>query len=102
MTFVTSAGNESHIRGATECGTISSMPQDRRTVYYATSRYTPVPCEHCRRAVRHERWCIMINRNVYYAYLIVSEPDKLTLLDELILHSLGVSWTAEQPSEVSK
>ena len=43
----------------------------------------------------------MVNRNVYYAYLIVSEPDKLTFRDELMLHSLGVRWTAEVPAEIS-
>lgn len=31
---------------------------------------------------------------VYYAYEIVIDPTRLTLADSLILHALGVSWTA--------
>ncbi len=80
---------------------MSAMPQDRRTAYYVTTRQAPAACEHCRRVIRHERWCIMVNPNVYYAYLVVAEPDKLTLLDELILHSLGVTWTADEPAEIT-
>ena len=97
MTFVTFVGNERHTRKPTECVTMFRMLQDRRTAYYVSTHQAPAPCEHCRRVIRHERWCIMVNRNVYYAYLVVAEADKLTLVDELILHSLGVRWTADTP-----
>ncbi|HUA14429.1 MAG TPA: hypothetical protein VMG31_03960 [Verrucomicrobiae bacterium] len=49
-------------------------------------------CEHCGGIVRHERWCITCDALVQYAYSAVLEPDKLTLLDRLTLHALGVSW----------
>lgn len=51
-------------------------------------------CEHCGGVVRHESWCIIVNSLVYYAYQVVVEPSRLTLFDQLILHSLGVSWEA--------
>jgi len=78
------------------------MQKDRTVRSYAPKYNAPVGCEHCHRMVRHERWCIMVNRAVYYAYLIVAEPDKLTLRDELILHSLGVRWTADVPCGTSR
>ena len=49
-------------------------------------------CEHCGGIIRHERWCITRDPIVYYAYDIVVHPEKLSVGDALILHSLGVSW----------
>lgn len=42
--------------------------------------------------MRHEKWCITRDPLVQYAYAIVSDPEKLTLRDRLILHALGVDW----------
>jgi hypothetical protein len=61
--------------------------------WYHTNRYSAQSaCEHCQGIVRHERWCITLDPNVQYAYGVVLEPEKLTLLDRLILHALGVAW----------
>ena len=50
-------------------------------------------CEHCGAIGRHEPWCITCDAAVQYAYGVVLEPDKkLTLIDRLILHALGVVW----------
>jgi hypothetical protein len=46
----------------------------------------------CDGTVRHERWCITSDPAVQYAYGAVFEPEKLTLMDRLVLHALGVSW----------
>lgn len=51
-------------------------------------------CEHCHGLVRHERWCIVVNPRVQYAYEIVRDAEQLNFRDSLILHALGVSWTA--------
>jgi hypothetical protein len=53
-------------------------------------------CEHCGGIGRHERWCITCDALVQYAYGAVAEPEKLTLLDQLILHALGASWRKNQ------
>ena len=53
---------------------------------------TPEVCQHCGRIMRHEKWCITRDPLVQYAYAIVSDPEKLTLRDRLILHALGVDW----------
>jgi hypothetical protein len=49
-------------------------------------------CQHCGGVIRHERWCIACNALVQYAYAAVLDPEKLTLIDQMILHALGVSW----------
>ena len=49
-------------------------------------------CEHCGGVVRHERWCITCDPAVQYAYEVVLDPDKMTLIDRLTLHALGVAW----------
>jgi hypothetical protein len=38
--------------------------------------------------VRHERWCITCHPAVQYAYEVVVDPEKLTLIDRLTLHAL--------------
>jgi hypothetical protein len=49
-------------------------------------------CEHCGGIIRHERWCITRDPLVQYAYAVVLDPNKLTLIDRLTLHALGVAW----------
>jgi hypothetical protein len=57
------------------------------------NRYTAQSaCEHCGGVIRHENWCITVDRTVYYAYQIVADAGKITVGDQLILHSLGVIW----------
>jgi hypothetical protein len=53
---------------------------------------TPEVCEHCGRILRHEKWCVARDPLVRYAYAIVTDAEKLTLRDRLILHALGVDW----------
>ena len=49
-------------------------------------------CECCENSVNHEPWCYTVNPATRYAYQIVLDPAKLTELDRLVLHSLGVIW----------
>lgn len=51
-------------------------------------------CDHCAGVIAHEPWCITCNTVVRYAYEAVSRGSLLTLEDELILHALGVEWSA--------
>lgn len=60
--------------------------------YPNTRNSTQAVCEHCGRIARHERWCITRDPIVQYAYAVVSDPEKLSLRDRLILHALGVDW----------
>jgi hypothetical protein len=61
--------------------------------WYHSNQYAASPaCEHCGAIGRHEPWCITCDAAVQYAYGVVLEPDKLTLIDRLILHALGVVW----------
>jgi hypothetical protein len=34
-----------------------------------------------------------VNPSVYYAYKIVVSPEKVTMVDSIILHLLGVLWS---------
>lgn len=62
--------------------------------WYHSNQYdSKSACEHCGAVGRHERWCITCDALVRYAYTAVLDPEKLTLIDMLILHALGVSWT---------
>lgn len=54
----------------------------------------PEICEHCGRILRHEKWCVTRDAVVRYAYAVVTDAEKLTLRDRLILHALGVDWGA--------
>jgi hypothetical protein len=49
-------------------------------------------CERCGRILRHEKWCVTRDALVRYAYAVVTDAEKLTLRDRLILHALGVDW----------
>jgi len=53
-------------------------------------------CGHCDGVIRHESWCITQNTTVQYAYHVVSDPSTLSPGDHLILHALGVAWTAKR------
>jgi len=59
----------------------------------------PELCGHCGRIMRHERWCVTRDPLVEYAYAVVTDPEKLTLRDRLILHALGVDWGSSPHGE---
>lgn len=62
--------------------------------WYHSNRYNVSSvCEHCGGIVRHEHWCIMVDAAVQYAYEAVLDAEKLSLIDRLTLHALGVTWT---------
>jgi len=73
------------------------MSDNNSDAVFHSNRYTAESaCEHCAGIVRHEPWCITVDHIVYYAYEIVADPGKMTIGDVLLLHSLGVSWGANQ------
>jgi len=72
------------------------MSYELPATWYHSNRYSAeAACEHCHGVVRHESWCITLDKNVYYAYEIVLDPSKLTEGDAIILHSLGVTWMGQ-------
>jgi hypothetical protein len=69
---------------------------DTTKAWFHSNRYNAQEaCAHCGGIIRHEPGCITIDPTVAYAYQIIAEPDKLSLGDALILHSLGVLWDAK-------
>jgi len=63
--------------------------------WYHSNRFSAASAfEHCDGVIRHESWCVTQNAEVYEAYQAVIDPEKLSLQDQLILHALGVTWTA--------
>lgn len=62
------------------------------SLYHSNRFNSQAACAHCQGIIRHETWCITVDRAVYYAYEIVADPDKITVGDSLMLHSLGVKW----------
>jgi hypothetical protein len=77
--------------GVTNGNTQNQLPWRHSNQYNAISAGA-----HCEGIIRHESWCPEQNANVHYAYQAVSRPDLLSLGDQLILHALGVAWTAEK------
>jgi len=69
-------------------------PKPAATWFYNGRLSGPQVCEHCGRISRHEKWCITRDALVQYAYAVVTDAEKLTLRDRLILHALGVDWGA--------
>ena len=70
---------------------------DVATWFHSNNRYSAeASCENCdKTGGSHEKWCIVINRAVLYAYEIVLEPKGMTEHDRCILHALGVAWTCD-------
>lgn len=61
--------------------------------WYHSNRYNASSaCEHCGGIVRHEHWCVTVDPAVQYAYEVVADSEKLSLIDRLTLHALGVAW----------
>jgi hypothetical protein len=75
------------------------MPTQNQLPWSHSNQYSAdSACVHCEGVVRHESWCLEQNADVQYAYQAVSEPDLLSLGDQLNLHALGVAWTTEKMS----
>jgi hypothetical protein len=69
--------------------------------WYHCNRYSAdSACEYCGGVIRHEPWCVRRNRAVSYAYAAARNATELTLEDQLILHALGVTWTADESAQV--
>jgi hypothetical protein len=49
-------------------------------------------CTICNGVVRHERWCVIVNKDMEYAFLLAVNPTIITEGDTIELHSLGVLW----------
>lgn len=69
----------------------SQIPPSHSNQYSADST-----CGHCDGVIRHEPWCITQNASVQYVYQAVSGTGELDPGDHLILHALGVAWTAKR------
>jgi hypothetical protein len=51
-------------------------------------------CTICNGVVQHEHWCVIINKEMEYAFLLAVDPVIITEGDKIALHSLGVAWHA--------
>ena len=49
-------------------------------------------CTICNGVVRHEPWCVMVNKEMEYVFLLTVNPTIITEGDTIELHSLGVLW----------
>jgi len=66
---------------------------DSTKAWFHCNRYSAQEaCEHCAGVIRHEPWCIAMDASVAYAYQIITQPEKLSVADALVLHALGVVW----------
>ena len=73
------------------------MFDDNPAPVFHSNRYNAdSACEHCGGVVRHEPWCITVDRMVCYAYEIVADASKLTFADRLILHAMSVVWESNR------
>jgi glycerol-3-phosphate cytidylyltransferase-like family protein len=68
------------------------MPQNNSVSYHSNRYHAQSACQHCEGVIRHKHWCLALNPIVRYACEIVIHPDRLTIGDAIILHSLGVRW----------
>ena len=69
----------------------TQLPLSHSNKYSADSA-----CGHCDGVLRHEPWCVTQNASVLYAHQVISDPSHLSRGDQLILHALGVAWTAKR------
>jgi hypothetical protein len=72
------------------------MPVAPSHAWFVSNQYSAaVACEYCQASPGHEPWCITQNLRVLEAWQPVLDPCKLSFQDRLILHALGVAWTAD-------
>jgi hypothetical protein len=53
---------------------------------------TAASCAVCSGMVHHEPWCVAVNKEIEYAFLLAANPATITEGDQIALHSLGVLW----------
>ena len=71
------------------------MPVAPSQAWFDSNHYSAgVACEYCQASPGHEPWCITQNVRVLEAWQPVLDPSRLSFQDHLILHALGVAWTA--------
>jgi hypothetical protein len=73
---------------------MSTKDQHRCTTESKNSSERKQACIYCHGVIHHELWCATQNAIVHYALIVLSDPNQLSLEDELILHGLGVTWKA--------
>jgi hypothetical protein len=75
------------------------MPVTQSHAWFDSNQYsTASVCEYCQARSGHEFWCITQNLRVLEAWQPVLDPAKLSFQDQLILHALGVAWSADSRS----
>ena len=72
------------------------MPVTQSHAWFDSNQYSSaVACEYCHGNPSHEPWCVTQNLRVLQAWQPVLDPSKLSFQDQLILHALGVAWSAD-------
>lgn len=66
--------------------------QPTNTLYHTNKYNADSACDHCQGVTRHEEWCGRANAGLVEFDEAIQDPSKLSLLDTLILHALGVRW----------
>lgn len=71
------------------------MPRNEKPGWYHCNRYSAdSACEYCGSIIRHEPWCIRQDSANPKTEQLLLDGTHLTQADHLILHALGVTWTA--------
>ena len=62
-------------------------------VWRVSNKYNAAAgCTICSGVVQHEHWCVIVNKEMEYAFLLAVDPVTITEGDKITLHSLGVAW----------
>ena len=62
-------------------------------VWRVSNKYNAAACcTICNGVVQHEPWCVIVNKEIEYAFLLAVDPVSITEGDKITLHSLGVAW----------
>jgi hypothetical protein len=62
-------------------------------VWRVSNKYNAAAsCTICNGVVQHEQWCVIINKEMEYAFLLAVDPVVISEGDKIALHSLGVLW----------
>jgi hypothetical protein len=62
-------------------------------VWRVSNKYNAAACcTICNGVVQHEPWCVIVNKDMEYAFLLAVDPVVITEGDKITLHSLGVAW----------
>jgi hypothetical protein len=64
-------------------------------VWHVSNKYNAAACcTICSGVVQHEPWCVIVNKDMEYAFLLAVDPVVITEGDKITLHSLGVAWNS--------